>query len=256
MLTAAQLEAVPERVLVLFERLDAQMRGQAAAEVVNFTVADRAALRSSLAATSRTAQRSILRAVSASVTRAASASLSYDERIYRSARVAGLLGPYVPVAESARVAQIVELGIMQVSDIMNFVRTSAEQRVYQTFVDALDAAALRVATGTSPLDSAVRDAVAHIAETETRVIYTSATGQRVEQGLYGAVRRAVLTGANQTTLRAADARAEELGAEYVEITAHFACRPEHVDWQGTVIALAELAQVTGYGTVTGLGGAN
>lgn len=57
--------------------------------------------------------------------------------------------------------------------------------------------------------------------------------------------------------------AEDMGAEYYETTAHPGARPDHVVWQGQVFKIIGEAggyrnfyESTGYGTVTGLCGAN
>lgn len=82
-----------------------------------------------------------------------------------------------------------------------------------------------------------------------------------------ACRRAVLTGVNQTAAKLQLARADEMGCEFVEVTAHGGARPEHAAWQGKVYHRGgpitykgrhyegfEVA--TGYGTGPGLCGWN
>lgn len=51
-----------------------------------------------------------------------------------------------------------------------------------------------------------------------------------------AVRRAVVTGVNQTALKLQDARADEMGADLVEVSAHAGARPSHAQWRAASIA--------------------
>ena len=89
-----------------------------------------------------------------------------------------------------------------------------------------------------------------------------------------AVRRAVLTGVNQTAAKLQLARAEEMGCAFVEVTAHGGARSDgsqgpadHAWWQGKVYHIGgdvwrsgvfypDFATATGYGTGEGLCGWN
>lgn len=83
-----------------------------------------------------------------------------------------------------------------------------------------------------------------------------------------AVRRAAVTGANQTALRLQDTLADEMGCDLVEVTAHAGARTgkgiaNHAAWQGKVYSRSgnsskypPLVESTGYGTGAGLGGWN
>lgn len=83
-----------------------------------------------------------------------------------------------------------------------------------------------------------------------------------------AVRCAVLTGVNQTSLKAQEALAEEMGCDLVDVTAHSGARTgvgiaNHAGWQGKRYSRSgtdqkhpSLVSVTGYGTGQGLGGWN
>ncbi len=78
-----------------------------------------------------------------------------------------------------------------------------------------------------------------------------------------AVRRAVLTGVNQTTAKLTEMNAEDLDADYYEVTAHAGARPSHAEWQGKVYKIhgsapgyPNFADATGYGTGDGLCGWN
>jgi len=78
-----------------------------------------------------------------------------------------------------------------------------------------------------------------------------------------AVRRATITGVNQTCLKVQEARADEMGVDLVETTAHAGARPSHAAWQGQIFSRSgkstkypDFVQSTGYGSGAGLGGWN
>ena len=82
-----------------------------------------------------------------------------------------------------------------------------------------------------------------------------------------AVRRAVLTGVNQTAGKLQIARMEEMDWAFVETSAHAGARPEHAKWQGRQYHRGgaityggkyypDFERATGYGTGAGLCGWN
>ena len=82
-----------------------------------------------------------------------------------------------------------------------------------------------------------------------------------------AARRAVLTGVNQTGAKLQVARADEMGVEFFETTAHGGARPSHAEWQGRQFHRGgavdymgrhypDFEAATGYGTGAGLCGWN
>ena len=77
----------------------------------------------------------------------------------------------------------------------------------------------------------------------------------------------MLTGVNQTCAKLQLARADEMGCEFVEVTAHEGARPEHALWQGKIyhrggaivyegVRYEDFETATGYGTGPGLCGWN
>lgn len=131
------------------------------------------------------------------------------------------------------------------------------------FERALDRAWLQVSSGAFSYDVAIRRAVDGLAAHMNGVTYPSGHKDTLEV----AVRRAVLTGTNQTCAKLQLARAEEMGCEYVEVSAHAGARPEHALWQGKVyhiggaveldgVRYEDFETATGYGTGEGLCGWN
>lgn len=131
------------------------------------------------------------------------------------------------------------------------------------FERALDRAWLQVSSGAFSYDVAIRRAVDGLAAHMNGVTYPSGHKDTLEV----AVRRAVLTGTNQTCAKLQLARADEMGCEFVEVTAHAGARPEHALWQGKVYhrggaviyqgeRYEDFEAATGYGTGPGLCGWN
>ena len=121
---------------------------------------------------------------------------------------------------------------------------------YQKYVDT---AIQDVVTGGTDYNSAIRKVVTQMTNSGLRVVdYDSGHTNRADV----AARRAVITGVNQITAQVSEHNAEKLDTEYFEVSWHPCARPDHQTWQGRVFSKKELGTVCGYGTVTGLCGAN
>lgn len=101
--------------------------------------------------------------------------------------------------------------------------------VTRQFEGALDRAWMQVSTGAFDYDTAIKRAVDGLAQHMDGVTYHP-SGHR--DTLEVAVRRAVLTGVNQTCGKLQIARMDEMDCEFVEVTAHAGARPSHAEWQG------------------------
>ena len=187
---------------------------------------------------------------------AASTALGRDEAAYSAARAAGVIGPYEPYSDSAVLGRILADGISTAADLNNLVMTAALNSMSAEYSATVDAALLRMLSGAQTPQHAIAEAVENIARTTTHITFRTAAGQEVRSTIYAAVRRNVMTGANQATLRMQEARMREVGAKWVEISAHSGARPEHAEWQGEIMLFEDLPAKTGYGDVAGLGGAN
>lgn len=79
--------------------------------------------------------------------------------------------------------------------------------------------------------------------------------------LESAVRMNIITGVNQTCGKLQELRADELGWDLMELTAHSGARPSHASWQGKIVSRSgqrgylSLDDI-GYGTATGFKGVN
>lgn len=82
-----------------------------------------------------------------------------------------------------------------------------------------------ITSGAFSYQDAVRSAVKSLSKAGIdAIIYPSGHTDKMDV----AVRRAVLTGVNQTAARIQTARADEMECDLVETTAHMGARPEHM----------------------------
>lgn len=155
-------------------------------------------------------------------------------------------------------------GLIQTQNsFFNITRTTANTASKQ-FERALDRAWTQINTGGFDYTTAIKNAIVDLAEQGIGSIeYKSGRIDNIEV----AVRRAVVTGANQTAMRTQEVLADELDVDLVETTAHGGARPSHAKWQGQVfsrkgkvtidgVTYEDLETATRYGHGDGLGGWN
>ena len=145
----------------------------------------------------------------------------------------------------------------------NITRTTARTGAWQ-FIEALDRAWLQINTGAFDYSKAIRMAIIDLGEKGVGAVkYPSGRVDSIEV----AVRRAIVTGANQTAIKTQEKLADQLEVELVEVTAHGGARPEHAKWQGRVfsrngdveidgVKYKDLRKATRYGYADGLCGVN
>lgn len=142
----------------------------------------------------------------------------------------------------------------------NITRTTARTATLQ-FENALDTAWLQVSSGAFDADSVIRQAVKRLSEQGTEAVRYPKS--RHVDTVETAVRRAIVTGVNQTAAHLQEELADELGCDLVEVSAHAGARPEHAAWQGKIYSRSgqskkypDFRSSTGYGTGAGLCGWN
>lgn len=192
------------------------------------------------------------------LTEAGTATLAADDAIHRAAGKDS-----VPVNESPALLDLLNAGYRQTLGSWQNLTATTAATVTGELEQRLDRAWLQVSTGAIDYNTAIRRAVDDLADGMKYVTYP--TGHR--DTLETAVRRCVLTGVNQTAAKLQLARMEELGCEFVEVTAHEGARPSHAVWQGKIyhiggavtldgVRYEDFAKATGYGTGAGLCGWN
>ena len=186
---------------------------------------------------------------------AGTAALKSDDEVYRRAG----LSPS-PVSASEDLQRVLQAGFEQTNgEFINLTKTTARTATMQ-FERALDRAYMQIALGGMDYNTSIRNAIKQLSADGVGAIkYPSGRVDSIEV----AVRRAVVTGVNQTALKLQDARADEMGADLVEVSAHAGARPSHAEWQGGIYSRSgkskkypDFVKTTGYGTGAGLGGWN
>ena len=168
-----------------------------------------------------------------------------------------------PFAENETLQALLNAGYQQTAGTFHNLTATTANTVSGQFEAALDRAHLKVSSGAFDYKSAVKSAVDSLADTMKYVTYPTGHTDTLEV----AARRAVLTGVNQTGAKLQVARADEMGVEFFETTAHGGARPSHAEWQGrqfhrggTVDYMGkhypDFESATGYGTGAGLCGWN
>ena len=142
------------------------------------------------------------------------------------------------------------------NNLTNLCLTTANTGQLQ-FYEGINRAYMEVSTGVKGYTEAIIDTVKEISRQGAYIQYPSGYRLNIEP----AVRMNVLTSVNQTAGRLQLMRAEELGWDLMEISAHSGARPEHAEWQGKIVSRSgqkgylSLDDI-GYGEVTGFQGAN
>ena len=168
-----------------------------------------------------------------------------------------------PFEESAALNNLLDAGARQTCGTWQNLTATTANTVTGAFERTLDAAWLKVSTGAFDYKAAVKQAVDSLADEMPMVTYPSGHKDSIEV----AARRAVLTGVNQTCGKLQEARADEMGVEFFETTAHGGARPSHAEWQGRRFHRGgavdykgkhypDFEAATGYGTGAGLCGWN
>lgn len=266
MLPPEYLRDLPERILALYDGAEESILRDMARRIAAYdywiSAADHQAER--LLEAGRT-QEEILRTLSGLTGRtqeelkrmmqeAGARSLRSDAVIYRNAGLSVPDRPSEPLRKLLNAGYRATLGEMK-----NLCRTTARTATKQ-FEDALDLAWLQVQSGAFDVNTAIRNAIDGLAEHGISAIRYS--GGRTDS-IEVAVRRAAVTGVNQTCCRMQEELADEVGCDLVEVSAHAGARPSHALWQGKIYSRSgtsdkypDFRTATGYGTGAGLGGWN
>jgi len=187
--------------------------------------------------------------------------LAFDDSIYKAVG----LNP-LPLNLSPAMTQVLVAGLQRTQGTMRNLTLTSAIDAQSLFTDAADLAYMQVSSGAFDYNSAIRQAVESVADQGVSVIHY-ASGRR--EHLDVAVRRAVLTGVNQTSGQLQIARADEMGCDLVQTSAHVGARntgtgpANHEGWQGRIFSRSgrhskypDFVAETGFGTGEGLCGWN
>ena len=188
-------------------------------------------------------------------------SLKTDIDLQKAAIAAGKLpAGTIPLSASPTIAQVLNANAVRTMNTLRKLTGTIAVDASGKLNQYLDQAQMMVQTGAFTEQQAADAAVRKFAADGVSYFgYPSGARMTVE----AAVRRAVVTGVNQATAEVSLNNAAELETDLVEVTSHSDARPEHAAWQGKIYSLSgnskkyrKLSEATGYGTVTGLCGAN
>ena len=188
--------------------------------------------------------------------------LEYDDKIYRDAG----LNPE-SLTQSPHLVRILQRDYEKtVGEWTNFTDTTAKA-TQQTFIKLCDTAYHQAMTGSISIRQAVKEAVDQLITDGVYIDYPTGHRDTIET----ATARAVRTGISQATAEIQLARMDEMEWDIVLTSAHVGARPgnegpngtNHIWWQGRFFSKSgkskqfpPFEESTGYGTVTGLCGAN
>ena len=178
--------------------------------------------------------------------------LKFDDKIYTEAG----LNP-LPINQSSSMVQLLNATIEKTSgNLQNLVMTTATNS-QTTFYNAMNRAYMEVSTGVKSYSQSIIDVIDNMSKQGAFITYPSGRKMSLESS----VRMNILTGVNQTCGKLQELRADEVGCDLMEITAHSGARPEHASWQGKIVSRSgkrgylSLKDI-GYGTATGFKGVN
>lgn len=178
--------------------------------------------------------------------------LKFDDKIYKEAG----LNP-VSIKQSPGMAQMLNATIEKTSgNLQNLVMTTANTAQTQ-FYNSMNKAYMEVSTGVKSYTQSIIDTIKDISSQGAVITYPSGRNMSLES----AVRMNIITGVNQTCGKLQELRADELGWDLMELTAHSGARPEHAIWQGKIVSRSgqkgylSLDDI-GYGKATGFKGVN
>lgn len=180
-------------------------------------------------------------------------SLDYDDKIYK---LAGL--ETKPLKQSAGMWQLLAATAAKThNNLNNLVMTTANTSQTQ-FFNAMNKAYMEVSSGVKSYSQAIIDTIKEISSQGVYIEYPSGQHRSIES----AVRTNIVTSVNQTCGKLQEMRADEMGWDLMELTAHPGARPEHAEWQGKIVSRSgknkkylSLDDI-GYGEATGFKGVN
>ena len=258
MLTPEYLQRVPDTMVELYAQVEADILADMARRINGFDMfipsaqyqmqmlEEMGALRSDIGTKLSRLTGKSKKELAAIMREAGMETLAVDEAIYKAAGLSSS-----PAAASPAVREVLAAGLKKTNGLFtNLTQTTANTATKQ-FERALDRAYMQISSGAIDPATATKNAVKSLAKDGVGAItYPSGHVDSLEV----AVRRAVVTGVNQTCGKMQEARADELGCDLMELTAH-------AEWQGQIVSRSgrpgylSLDDI-GYGTGAGFKGWN
>ena len=179
-------------------------------------------------------------------------SLKFDDKIYKKAGLQPL-----PLQQSESIKQVMNAAIVRTAgNLQNLCMTTANTAQTQ-FYNSINMAYMEVSTGVKSYTQAIIDTIKNISSQGAVIEYPSGAKRSIES----AVRTNIVTAINQNCGKLQELRADEMGWDLMELTAHSGARPSHASWQGKIVSRSgqkgylSLRDI-GYGEATGFKGIN
>lgn len=178
--------------------------------------------------------------------------LKFDDKIYKEAG----LNP-IPIKQSKNMLQLLTSTAVKTNKNLNNLALTTANTTQMDFINTINKAYLEVGSGAKSYSQAITESIKELSSKNTLVEYPSGYKTSIES----AVRMNIRTGISQTCGKLQEMRADELGWDLMELTAHGGARPEHAEWQGKIVSRSgqkgylSLNDI-GYGTATGFKGVN
>lgn len=147
-------------------------------------------------------------------------SIKRDDQIYKAA---GLN----PKGLSKTMQQLLSATAERTHNNLALLTMTTADTSQTTFINAINKSYLEVSTGTKSYSQSIVDTIKSVSKTGATVQYPSGRNLSIES----AVRMNITTSVNQNSAKLQEIRAEELGWDLVEVSAHGGARPEHAEWQ-------------------------
>lgn len=163
--------------------------------------------------------------------------------------------------ENATIQNLIQHSYKALADRFLEISNKIEQGTRQAYLDIVEKVYLQTTQGVT-YQEAIRSALLDLGEKGiTTLTYKTVDTEGNITGLRhydveGAIRREIVTANHNLVNEINKTVAEELEVEYLWLSEHIACRPQHFPWQGTIIRRVDLQVVTRYGEVDGMGGPN
>ena len=164
----------------------------------------------------------------------------------------------------------IELSYKELGKTYKLIQTKALESTRQAYLDVINRAYIETASGVYDYNTSIRGALRDMADQGIAGATYRRGNRYVKYSIEGTVRRDTLTAVNKLANKGAEQITKEIGAKYVEVSAHIGARvsntnpiANHAGWQGKVYRVdgedeyPNLKESTGYpDDIQGLGGVN
>ena len=163
----------------------------------------------------------------------------------------------------------IELSHKSLGKTYKLIQTKALESARQAYMDIINRAYIETASGIYDYGTSIRSALRDMADQGIPGATYRRGNRYVKYSIEGTVRRDTITAVHQLANKGAEKITKEIGAQYVEVSAHIGARvsdnpiANHAGWQGKVYKIEgsdkypNLKEKTGYpDDIQGLGGVN